>query len=500
LRDVVTSSPHARPHVPESWIKVKDECFEKGKDGKEREYLTLDEFRSLCEGQGEPDKEKQESLARILHNLGAVLHFVDEPRLRDTSVLNPHWVTDGAYRLLRCKDSPGSDGVLTLRQAIEAIPEADETAARYLLNLMERFEMCFSLNADNDTMKAAQRWLVPGALSKNQPDQIRLSDWQDANRVRLRYTYDPLPQGVIPRLIVMTHPMSDAHPRWRNGVVLVDRRAKALVRKGQNDNTVEVVVQGAESDRDNLVKVVRGYLARIHRDLPDPKPREWQELGGMRDEFREIRQMRTDERNKVPIVVETKAGDVKKNATTELNRSSDEAPRTSSKRPLHVFLSYSHDDQPKQLLFRKNLIALENDGYITFWEDPNIKPDMDWRPEIDRQLETMDVFIGLLTTNFVASNFIQRVEFKRAIERRRERSARMWLILVDDRRIAGTKFEGIQVLKPGGMAVSKHKNLRAGFDVAEKELHRLVIDFWQETPETANPRGETHDRSTPHPD
>jgi hypothetical protein len=27
-----------------------------------------------------------------------VLHFVDEPRLRDTSVLNPHWVTDGVYR------------------------------------------------------------------------------------------------------------------------------------------------------------------------------------------------------------------------------------------------------------------------------------------------------------------------------------------------------------------------------------------------------------------
>ena len=42
--------------------------------------------------------EKQESLARILHQLGAVLHFIDDPRLRDTTVLNPHWVTDGAYR------------------------------------------------------------------------------------------------------------------------------------------------------------------------------------------------------------------------------------------------------------------------------------------------------------------------------------------------------------------------------------------------------------------
>ena len=58
----------------------------------------------------ETEPEKQESLARLLHKLGAVLHFVDEPRLRDTTVLNPYWVTDGAYRLLRCKDGPGSDG------------------------------------------------------------------------------------------------------------------------------------------------------------------------------------------------------------------------------------------------------------------------------------------------------------------------------------------------------------------------------------------------------
>jgi hypothetical protein len=186
----------------------------------------------------------------------------------------------------------------------------------------------------------------------------------------------------------------------------------------------------------------------------------------------------------VPIVVETRDGDVEKNATAELNRSSGEAPRVSQKRPLRLFLSYSHDDRKKQELFRKNLMALENDGYITFWGDPNIKAGMEWRPEIDRELEKMDVFVGLLTTNFVTSGFIQRVEFKRALERRRTDEVKLWMVVVDDRRIDGTPFEPFQLLKPKGRAVSQYKNLQAGFDAVEAELHRLVIDFWNSRPDT----------------
>jgi hypothetical protein len=95
-------------------------------------------------------------------------------------------------------------------------------------------------------------------------------------------------------------------------------------------------------------------------------------------------------------------------ATEELNRTSAEEPRVEKKRPLRVFLSYAHEDKKAQGLFRKNPMALESDGYITLWDDPNIKAGMEWRAEIDRELETMDVFVGLLTTNFHTSNFIFR--------------------------------------------------------------------------------------------
>jgi hypothetical protein len=60
-----------------------------------------------------------------------VLHFVAEPRLRDTSVLNPRWGTDGVYRLLRFKDGPGSDGTLTLAEARAALRGKTEKSARF---------------------------------------------------------------------------------------------------------------------------------------------------------------------------------------------------------------------------------------------------------------------------------------------------------------------------------------------------------------------------------
>ncbi|HLP84085.1 MAG TPA: leucine-rich repeat domain-containing protein, partial [Phycisphaerales bacterium] len=91
--------------VPREWLSVKDTCWRMGnRDGGPtaknagsgvKHKLKFSEFQTLCADNKITEKERQESLARILHRLGAVLHFVDDPRLRDTSVLDPHWVTDG---------------------------------------------------------------------------------------------------------------------------------------------------------------------------------------------------------------------------------------------------------------------------------------------------------------------------------------------------------------------------------------------------------------------
>lgn len=497
LRGVVSRMPEANERVPANWISIMNDLrFDADSEGNSTNFMSFPDFRTLCARHSETHHAKQESLARILHKLGTIVHFIEEPKLRDTTILNPHWVTDGTYRLLRYKDGPNSNGVLTLDDAIAAVPGIDRRDVEYLLNLMERFEMCFRVDDDN-LPRDVEQWLVPGALPPNQPNELYVSDWEKKDRIRVRYTYDPLPQSIIPRLIVLTHSLNKGELCWRNGVVLKNGLARALVRKAGTENTIEVTVLGTDGaegtgqdsaiiarERQTLMKIIRGSLDRIHRDLPNPGPRELLELSGLPGKFQDISQLKANEELRFPIAVETGSGVEPRDATIELNRLSDPGPRTSRKRPLRVFLSYAHQDRRKQLLFRQNLIALENDGFITFWDDQNIPPGTDWRVEIERELEAMDVFIGLFTTNFRASDFINRHEFKRATERP-ELDGKLWLLCVDSQtRIEGTRYERFQAIKPGNRAVSQHNSLREGFDAAEQDIHRRIVLLWNSQPES----------------
>lgn len=459
--------PHLQ--IPPAWLEVMREC----RAQKDRQHLTLAEFGAICARHGEKDSAKQESLARLLHQLGVVLHFVDEPRLRDTSVLDPHWVTNGVYRLLRFKDRPMSDGTLTVAEACEALPEETEKAVRFLLRLMERFEMCFPL--DEEVSSVPTRWLIPGALDPYQPQGIG-PGWQEPGSVRMRYVYDPLPEGVIPRFIVQTHLLSEGQARWRNGVVLVEGRAQALVRRGEKPNHVEITAFGPEAERLRLLEIIQGSFERINADVPGSPPVAELELEGLPGVYRSIADLEAAEQIEQPVVVAVPPDNARVEPTPQLNRTSEKADRDPDKVPLNAFLSYAHEDKRSKDVFQNNLTVLMKKRYITPWHDGLIEPGMRWQEEIEENLEKMDVFIGLLTTAFLVSDFIEKVEIKAARERlkKQDRDFVFLLILVDDISLQNLDLAEYQVLKPGGKAVTQHASRKAGFDLAQKELENLL--------------------------
>jgi len=474
------SNEPPRLEVPETWLKVKQECFERGhaeanglgQQVEKRTHLSLEEFQQICQAHGESDPEKQKSLARLLHRLGAVLHFVEDPRLNDTSVLDPHWVTDGVYRLLRYKDRPKSDGILTRDDLAKALPEEDEKSARFLLNLMERFEMCFPLDEGEDG-KLATRWLIPGALNQYQPADIG-TRWQEPGSVRLRYVYDPLPEGVLPRFIVMTNLLSEGKPRWRNGVVLEDGQASALVRRGEKLNNVEIIAFGPDTERLRLVQVIQGNMDRINVDVPEPKPFLEQEINGLPGTYRRVSELEGAEKAKTQVVVESSRGRALVDPTPQLNRVSEPEARDPNRVPLNVFLSYSRADKRAKDTFVINLHVMRSKQLISPWHDGLIEGGTRWREEIERNLGSMDVFLGLLTNHFIVSNFIQTVELKAAREKLREKTFLFLLILVDDIPLEGLDLAEYQILKPGGKPVCKHKSRKDGFNEAQKEIEKLI--------------------------
>ena len=106
-----------RVDFPAAWFDIKQRLAEMPES-----YLSFEEFQEVCRNLGECDTGAQTALAGYLHDLGIALNYKDEPRLRETHVLNPHWVTGGIYRILNAEVLARRAGVLHFADIADILP------------------------------------------------------------------------------------------------------------------------------------------------------------------------------------------------------------------------------------------------------------------------------------------------------------------------------------------------------------------------------------------
>ncbi|WP_040697957.1 COR domain-containing protein, partial [Nodosilinea nodulosa] len=159
-------------------------------------YISFEQYRAICQTDGETDYGAQDSLAVHLHSLGIALNYKDDPRLRDTHVLNPHWVTNGIYTLLNAHELADTKGELEAACLARNLDAQNYPAERhgFLLELMRKFELCFRFQDDE------HRYLIPNLLDKQQP--AAAAEFDPADCLNFRYEYPILPEGLLPRFIV----------------------------------------------------------------------------------------------------------------------------------------------------------------------------------------------------------------------------------------------------------------------------------------------------------
>src|SRR5690349_12206404 len=86
-----------------------------------------------------------------------------------------------------------------------------------------------------------------------------------------------------------------------------------------------------------------------------------------------------------------------------------------------IFLSYSHADtvwleRPK-VFFE----TLKGRGVARGWTDHQIKPGDDWSAEIQKALDDAAVAVLLISEDFLASDFIRRIELPAFLKAREQR-------------------------------------------------------------------------------
>lgn len=118
------------------WFEIKEQLA-----GMKENHITFDQYRAFCQRYGESDADAQESLASYLHNLGIVLNFKDDPRLQDTHVLNPRWITNGIYKILNSDKLAQQKGEIYLSDVSESLHRRDypPQMCRFIFDLMKKW-------------------------------------------------------------------------------------------------------------------------------------------------------------------------------------------------------------------------------------------------------------------------------------------------------------------------------------------------------------------------
>lgn len=250
----VTRMPHVRDALLASWFEVKREVETLDKD-----YIPYEAYSDICERHGVIDERSQRTLIGFLHDLGIVLNFQDDPRLEDTNILNPEWVTNGVYRILNDETILRKQGRLS-RSDLEHILDPQvypRHKHQFILDMMRKFELCFAFEGYEE-----ERFLVPDLLSKEAPVIEEMGE-----ALAFQYHYNVLPSSVISRFIVRMHPYLYKDIIWRSGAMVADQDNIALVQADREDRRVSIQVGGPERTRRALLSIIRFHFDVIHESL-----------------------------------------------------------------------------------------------------------------------------------------------------------------------------------------------------------------------------------------
>ena len=263
----IKSMNHVFDLLPVEFFSVKTELE---KLAAKHNHITTREYYALCGEHGIKNQHEQDILLRFLHDLGSVLSFNDPDNpyaLRETSVLNPEWVTQGVYQILNKQNAAGCNGVLkeaTLSSILDS-RKYPKSCHRFIIDMMQKFELCF--NIENHGC-----WLVPELLSEKEPEGF---DAEAADALNLQYHYEVLPAGIICRFIVRRYEnLANPPVCWRSGVELHFDGCKALVRSDKEKGRMFITVTGPEKCRRGFLALLRQEFNSIHATIPNLQPDE----------------------------------------------------------------------------------------------------------------------------------------------------------------------------------------------------------------------------------
>jgi TIR domain len=147
--------------------------------------------------------------------------------------------------------------------------------------------------------------------------------------------------------------------------------------------------------------------------------------------------------------------------------------------PVKIFFCYAHEDEALLNKLKSHLRPLQREGLVDFWHDRDISAGKEWELEINERLNTAQIILLLVSSDFINSDYCYGIEMKRAMERHERGEARVIPIVlrpVDWRSVLGKLYALPTDAKP----VSNWRPQDKAFlDIAEN-IRKIVHEISQE--------------------
>ena len=128
------------------------------------------------------------------------------------------------------------------------------------------------------------------------------------------------------------------------------------------------------------------------------------------------------------------------------------------KGPLKVFVSYARADRDYLAMLRMHLSALERKGLIMLWGDNLIEAGTKWTEEITKALEEADIYLFLVSSDFLASDYIYNHDIEIAIAKHESGEASIIPIIVRSCDWTNSPIGKFNALPRRGMPISNWEN------------------------------------------
>lgn len=253
--------PWVREPVPEPWDAIRAELVS---GNTTHGALTTAGYREICAKHGVTDEGQQDYLAEILHQLGVVLNYRDDPRVDDAGVLHGEWLTRHLYPLVHRAEL--QSGILSRRDVdLTLLTEKDESARASLMQVLEKFGIAVAGQSANGDF-----WLLPHLQPGFPPAGIE-SFQNETGVFRIRYSYQIPAHGLIARLVArrfdFIDEIRDQKLHWRHGVILSRRGASALIVMDPYSLHSTLTLTGPRKSRQQFADLCRAELRELHSQL-----------------------------------------------------------------------------------------------------------------------------------------------------------------------------------------------------------------------------------------